>query len=316
MAVSDRQVRRLEHTAIRALAAHLAALYALRVTAEDGDEPQAAQGSEMATTAHEQELDWLRKSYTPESADVYQLVESALKTAEPMLARAGGSAACDLPPDLPPVSGQATTLRQILLNLLLAAAGAGINPRVRITGSALGRMMTLTLTTEYQNPSSSLSKDTGEFMGLAQQLAELSGGGVHQILGSKGGVFETRLELPVIEAIPILIVDDNEDSLRLFERSLQSSRFQYLGTRDPLRVASLAEENNARAIILDIMLPEIDGWELLGRLRTHPTLGGIPVIISTILPHEQLAISLGAAGFLRKPVNREALIDLLNRLVG
>ena len=45
------------------------------------------------------------------------------------------------------------------------------------------------------------------------------------------------------------------------------------------------------------------------------SLGSIPVIISTILPHEQLALSLGATAFLRKPVMREALIDLLDRLV-
>jgi len=61
------------------------------------------------------------------------------------------------------------------------------------------------------------------------------------------------------------------------------------------------------------MLPGTDGWELLGRLREHPSLEGVPVIVSTILPQDKLARTLGAAGFIRKPLSRETLLSTLDR---
>jgi len=64
---------------------------------------------------------------------------------------------------------------------------------------------------------------------------------------------------------------------------------------------------------LDVMLPGIDGWELLGQLREHPQTSCIPVVVCTILPQEPLALALGAAAFLRKPVSREALLSALDR---
>jgi len=66
--------------------------------------------------------------------------------------------------------------------------------------------------------------------------------------------------------------------------------------------------------LLDVMLPGVDGWELLGRLREHPQLKGLPVIVSTILPQESLAMALGAAAFLCKPVTQEAFLQTLNSL--
>ena len=58
---------------------------------------------------------------------------------------------------------------------------------------------------------------------------------------------------------------------------------------------------------------DIDGWEMLGRLREHPQLEGIPILVCTILPQDKLALTLGAAGFVSKPVNRESLLEALNR---
>lgn len=74
----------------------------------------------------------------------------------------------------------------------------------------------------------------------------------------------------------------------------------------------MAQESPPRIIVLDVMMPEIDGWEVLGRLRQHPLTSHIPIIICTILAEEELALSLGASGFLRKPVSREAFLGALD----
>ena len=69
-----------------------------------------------------------------------------------------------------------------------------------------------------------------------------------------------------------------------------------------------------RIVLLDVMLPGVDGWELLGRLREHPDLRDLPIVVCTILPMEQFALALGAAAFIRKPVSQEALLTVLDRL--
>ncbi len=60
-------------------------------------------------------------------------------------------------------------------------------------------------------------------------------------------------------------------------------------------------------------MPNMDGWEVLGRLLRHPTTAHIPVIICSIVPQNELATSLGAAGFIRKPVSQDALLAVLER---
>lgn len=303
MAISARQVRRLEHTAIRALAAHLAAHHNLPVAVEL--ETPIVEAPAESPPAHEQELDWLRRSYTPETADVYQLVDSAVQTAAAMITSTGGRLETDLNAGLPAVRGQVTTLRQVLLNLLLAAEGK----RLRLSARRNGRNVEITVAAEHP------SANSIDLLALAQRLAELSGGSVAALDHSPGEApYQVRLDLPVAERIAVLVVDDNEDSLHLFERCLEGTPYAFNGVRDPLQAVELAESCGVRVIVLDIMLPDVDGWELLGRLRTHPALSGVPVIISTILPHEQLALSLGAAAFLRKPVAREALLEMLERL--
>ena len=73
-------------------------------------------------------------------------------------------------------------------------------------------------------------------------------------------------------------------------------------------------EVSPKFIILDVMLPGTDGWELLGRLREYPQTRAVPIIVCTILPQEEFALALGAAGFLQKPVSRNTLLAELARL--
>jgi CheY-like chemotaxis protein len=77
----------------------------------------------------------------------------------------------------------------------------------------------------------------------------------------------------------------------------------------------LAEELFPKVIVLDVMMPQIDGWELLASLRQHPNTSHIPVVVCTILPQEDMALSLGASGFVRKPVTRHIFLAALDRQV-
>lgn len=74
------------------------------------------------------------------------------------------------------------------------------------------------------------------------------------------------------------------------------------------------EELAPTAIILDIMMPDTDGWELLQRLRTQPTTTNIPIIVCSVFNDPQLAYSLGASAFVSKPTNREEILAVLKDL--
>jgi CheY-like chemotaxis protein len=66
--------------------------------------------------------------------------------------------------------------------------------------------------------------------------------------------------------------------------------------------------------MLDIMMPDIDGWTVLAALKGEPELADIPVVIVTIVDEQRRGIALGAAGYLMKPIDRERLVAILSRL--
>jgi CheY-like chemotaxis protein len=75
-----------------------------------------------------------------------------------------------------------------------------------------------------------------------------------------------------------------------------------------------ARELRPAAIILDILMPDIDGWTVLAALKGEPELADIPVVIVTIVDEQRSGIALGAAGYLTKPIDRERLVAILSRL--
>jgi CheY-like chemotaxis protein len=164
-----------------------------------------------------------------------------------------------------------------------------------------------------ERPCSFGAEDSNE-LAIVQQLVQLSSGSL-KVVYDRGKDCPPTIEmlLPAEEEVPVLVIDDNADTLRLLERYLSNSRYRFLGTTNPLQVMQLARESCPRIIVLDVMLPEVDGWELLGRLHEHPEIGAVPVVVCTILPQEQLALSLGAADFVQKPVSRQAFLSVLDR---
>ena len=67
-------------------------------------------------------------------------------------------------------------------------------------------------------------------------------------------------------------------------------------------------------IVLDIMLPDVDGWDLLTRLSEHPETRGIPVIVCSVVSDPDLTRALGARASLSKPVQRQEFIRSLDQV--
>ncbi len=110
----------------------------------------------------------------------------------------------------------------------------------------------------------------------------------------------------------ILVVDDNPDTIALFKRYLAHQPYQLLSAQTEDAALLIAGSAPLLGIILDVMLPGKDGWQILQRLKNHPETSQIPVLICSVLETEALARSLGADGYLKKPPSRDELLATLS----
>lgn len=113
----------------------------------------------------------------------------------------------------------------------------------------------------------------------------------------------------------LLIIDDHQGLIDLLQHYVTGQSIKVLSASDGVSGLRLAEEIQPNAIIVDLMMPGMDGWELLQRLRTIPRTENIPVIICSVINDPELAYSLGASLFLSKPVTRDSLLTAL-QLIG
>ncbi|HZA02654.1 MAG TPA: response regulator, partial [Hyphomicrobiaceae bacterium] len=99
----------------------------------------------------------------------------------------------------------------------------------------------------------------------------------------------------------------------LIAEHLKAEGFAVVTAAGGLEGLKLAKQLRPIAITLDVMMPDLDGWSVLAALRQDPELAEIPVIMVTILDEQRRAASLGAAGYLTKPIDRERLRGLMGR---
>ncbi|MHB8627709.1 MAG: response regulator [Aggregatilineales bacterium] len=123
------------------------------------------------------------------------------------------------------------------------------------------------------------------------------------------------LELPLKPHF-LLIIDDNPDAITLFQRYLTGQPYKLLAAYDATQAVTQACESQPELIILDVMLPHQDGWETLQSLKNHPQTRHIPVLICSVLNIPDLARSLGADGFLRKPPGEHDFLVALAQFIG
>ncbi len=111
----------------------------------------------------------------------------------------------------------------------------------------------------------------------------------------------------------ILVIDDDPTVHQLMRPLLEKERFHVVSAMDGRRGIELAREIHPRAIILDILMPELDGRSVLTEIKADQKLADIPVIIVSLVDHKNLGFALGATDYLTKPFERERLLSILRR---
>jgi signal transduction histidine kinase len=116
-------------------------------------------------------------------------------------------------------------------------------------------------------------------------------------------------------AVPaVLLVDDDRASLDLNSAYLDGSPTRVLRAKDGVEALEVARKELPAAVVLEIGLPRLDGWQVLAELKADPATAAIPVVIATDVDDRSRGLSLGADAYLRKPIRREELVDALQQV--
>lgn len=223
----------------------------------------------------------------------------------------------NLPPNLPPILTDRVILRQILLSLFsyifqgqlgqMIRVGAEVGQeQVRLSIQAEGQPEGMSAGEAEKEASLEFARYWGRRLGLTLQE--------NAAPNQAGGLTRLILPLPRADQEVVMVVDDQETTMRMFRRYLSRTSFKIVEITDPGQALSLARQLHPLAITLDVMMPTMDGWEILQALQADPETQHIPVIVCSVWDEPELASSLGAASFLKKPIMQKDLLDALARL--
>jgi DNA-binding response OmpR family regulator len=117
----------------------------------------------------------------------------------------------------------------------------------------------------------------------------------------------------------ILVVDDDPTSLKLLDLILNKEGYQVMTASNGLEALRKARLESPDLLILDVMLPGFDGFEICHRLRTEPATATMPIMMLSSKQQksdQDAASKVGANAFLSKPVDRKALLTKVAELLG
>jgi signal transduction histidine kinase/CheY-like chemotaxis protein len=179
---------------------------------------------------------------------------------------------------------------------------------------------------------------TGLGLALVKSLAELHGGAVFvESSVGEGSRFTVWLPVRPLDSAPpapprpvqvapatpskrppsaltALVVEDDVKSAQLIRVQLEAEGFTVIVAANGEDALAVAGRQALSLIALDIMLPDMDGWELLGRIKQLPALARIPVVVISIVADTARGFALGASAIIQKPVSRQELYEALVEL--
>ena len=118
----------------------------------------------------------------------------------------------------------------------------------------------------------------------------------------------------------ILLADDNHDFVEIMKKNLESKNYSVVTTTDARDIVHLAQKEEVDLVILDIIMPHLDGYQVCENLRQHEKTSEVPVILLTgkdLIPKgiEERCRTMGVEAFLLKPVDSQVLVSKMEELL-
>jgi signal transduction histidine kinase/DNA-binding response OmpR family regulator len=288
-----------------------------------------------------------------ETFEVQTLLNEVAATVQPMINKNGNQLTLEVAPEIGSMRADVTKVRQALFNLLSNASkftdkgsitlrarrqGADlvfdvIDSGIGMTPDQVGRLFQA-----FAQADASTSKKyggTGLGLALSRKFCQLMGGNLTVTSEyGKGSTFTATIPAQVIEVAEetgpavtapaaeiastgsgplVLVIDDDATVQDLLRRWLNRDGFRVETAADGATGLARARELRPAIITLDVMMPGMDGWEVLAALKENPETADIPVIVVSIVDEKGLGFSLGAADYLTKPLDFSRLSSVLNR---
>ena len=240
------------------------------------------------------------------------LIEEVIHVVRPLAQRRGISLRFEPPPgNENSVVANRMMVRQALINLLSHVIQCQRDPYVLVSMvvAPQGREVVISYRPLASEEDTSAE---GPYAAAQQLLASLK----IPLKRQDSPEGEVRLILPfhIAPERTVLVIDDNEGLIALFRRYLQGEPYRVYGAKSIQEALAIVDELRPHIILLDIMMPDQDGWEGLQALRA--TEGGrhARMIVCSIINDPDLSAALGADSFLHKPVDRAQLLRVLSRV--
>ncbi len=305
---SSRQFRRDNHRAIEALVLTLGQLSAR----QNGQAPE--------STATSEELTPFSRSIGP--VDVWSLVTDASRTLSAVISSAGIAIRTNIQPDLPTASADRAALRLALIKSLWLAITWCPGEALTLHLSAGEDEVILTLAGLSGIPPDDAACRE------ASRLTSLAGGELRLLpaddgaQGSAQGSAQNsareqhiRISLPRHRRPVVMVIDDDPAMPRIIERYLALQPVQVIGCKSTDDVIGRVKQHRPAVILLDILMPQRDGWEVLQELKADPETYHLNLAVCSIWDERDLALTLGADAFFQKPIDRAALLEYIGAFI-
>lgn len=292
LSVGDRQLRRDHHRALQALTAYL--WEAIQPESDTAEPESGSFGFEIQR----------------ERINISDMLQGAQKVLQSRSEEQNRPLVIQSTSPIPTILADRMILRQILISLLNAAynqpSAAPIEALVRTNGPEVEICLSYRLPSQ---PKLDILDTVDYWADQINARCEIN----CQPLQNEW-LAQIILALPRTDQRVIMVVDDQEPTINLFKRYLVKTDYVVVGITRGDQVAPTANRLQPALITLDIMMPQIDGWEVLQELKLNPNTRQIPVLICSAWQEPELAHSLGAEGFLKKPITQRVFLQEIQRL--
>lgn len=277
---------------------------------------------------------------------IEEIIQDVIAVHRKQIESRGLSLTLSLPPGLPWVKGDKARITQVLNNLISNAYKYTFSGGITVSAVPDGEYLEVTVTdtgvgiakedlrklfTKFfrvKNPATRETAGTGLGLAISKSIIEKHEGEIWvESRPGKGSAF--HFTLPLVEPVPVvkkpktasrrgskkILVVDERDTARMIQRQLERVGYQVVLAHNGREAIARALEHRPDLISMDIQLPGMNGLKTIEILRDNPQTTDIPIIVVSVVQNEDALSRLGVADILDKPIDEEAFLQVVERIL-